>query len=115
MTAWWCLVHAVALAGVAGVFVDIGTVAACGTAVLGHALWFRPPRPPKFIGYAEGHWFLPGAGGRLLVVAHGARLGPWWVRLVLAAPSHETTILLLRDQLAASEWRLLRRALQCGH
>jgi hypothetical protein len=102
------------MAGAAGAFVDIGLVAACSIAVLGHARWFRPPRPPAFIGFADGHWLVPGGGYRLLEAARGSTLGPWWIRLVLSAPTGGVRILLIRDQLTASEWRLLRLALGRG-
>ncbi len=112
LCAWWWVLHCVAGSGglllpVVGAF-RLLVVAA----VVLHAVCCPPRRPPRWVGHANGVWSLPGHRGVPLIAARGTCAGSWWVALVLGPPGRRTRLLLLRDQLEAREWRLLKAALR---
>lgn len=109
---WWCGLHAVAVSG--GLLMPIPGVfrALVVAAVVLHAVWHRPSRPPRWIAYSNGVWSLPGHENAALTCARGTRAASWWVALLLVGRAKRTRLLLLRDQLDAREWYLLNAVLR---
>lgn len=109
---WWCGLHGVAASG--GLLLPIPGVprALVITAVMLHAIWRLPRRPPRWLAYSNGVWSLPGHDNAVLTCFRGTRSGSWWVVLVLIGRDRRSRFLLLRDQLDAREWYRLNALLR---
>jgi hypothetical protein len=102
-------VHAVAAAGLLASGLPVAVKLAGVAAALAHAVARRPAPPPSTVlCFPDGAWALPDDGGARLVLTEGTSVGPFWVSLRLASDTVSVSVLLLRDQLPAADWRALR-------
>jgi hypothetical protein len=112
---WWLTLHV--LLATASVELDLPVVvrAALVAALAAHAVlrWERST-VPTLIGTADGRWALPDSGVEGLRLGARTRYTAHWVRLVLVAEDRTFDILLLKDQLAPSQWRALAARLGAG-
>jgi hypothetical protein len=109
---WWAALHvllALALAALPGPVWVSGFLAA---ALLAHASFRFPRRPPVLALARDGTWSLPESGVSGLVLGAGSEIASAWVRLILVGPGTRRSVLLLKDQLSPQSWRALQAGLR---
>jgi hypothetical protein len=105
--------HGLLLATVVGLGVPALAKLALAAACIAHARWRRPRALDTAIALGpDGRFGLPDAGLGGLELARGSALAPFSIRLVLTDGCRRVSLLLVRDQLADAEWRLLRAHLK---
>lgn len=105
--------HAVAAAGVVASALPTAADLAAVAALILHAVVRRPPPPPRvLLRHPDGRWSLTERASLRLALGEGTSAGPFWVLLRLGAGPDAASVLLLRDQLPASEWRALQAAVR---
>lgn len=108
MSAWLIATHAVAAAGVIAMPLGVASDISILALLAAHLGWRWPPPPLAIARNALGFWSLPDIGEAGLTIAPASAYGGWWVDLRLCAPGRAARVLLLRDQLDAHAWRLLK-------
>jgi hypothetical protein len=105
---WWLVLHALLAAAAVALDLPILVRAALVACVGGHAA-LRWPRSAvaTLIQSPDGRWALPESGIEGLRLGAATRHTTRWVRLQLQGDGRTFDILLLKDQLAAPEWRAL--------
>lgn len=81
-------------------------------AVVLHGIARWPRAAERLVRSQDGTWALPARGCFGLRLAQGTAWGNAWVELVLAGPGRRVRVVLLRDQLAAEDWRRLQVAVR---
>lgn len=109
---WWLTLHVVIAFAVFLASASAGIVALPLLAL--HGLARRPAPPPVVIEITpDGRFGLPDENRSNLTLTRESRSGPGWLRLSFADRPGQR-LLLLRDQVDAGGWRLLRIAIQEG-
>jgi hypothetical protein len=75
-----------------------------------HSLRRREPTPAGIWVTADGRCFLPGENRSNCALSPDSRAGPGWLQLSFGGLP-EQSLLLLRDQVDAGAWRVLRIAI----
>lgn|GEM_PF-1747943 len=114
LACWHIAVHVLAVVSVyvSGLAWPLKAAAAAG--LVAHFALRRPPAPIPVTRHADGTWSLPSVGPDRLALRPGTAVGPFWARLSLGgAESPKTvTVLLVKDQLGAEDWRRLQAELR---
>ncbi|HEX6997078.1 MAG TPA: hypothetical protein VF322_02975 [Gammaproteobacteria bacterium] len=110
--------HLAALGGVAWLDAPLAVRAAGAALLVGHAVVWRPRRPPALRRRADGRWSVAGQAPGGLRLDGATVFGRHWARLVFTADgAHRrarVAVLLLEDQVPAETWRALQAELRLG-
>lgn len=109
---WWALVHALAVAGLAGSGLPAWWRIGLCVAVAAHWRLRARAAAPLVLVTESGRWSVPARG------LHGLEADPrsaytrHWVRLVLGRGAGAATFVLLSPEYAVADWRRIQLALR---
>ncbi len=112
--AWWLLVHAVAAAGLAASALPGPARLALIGAVIAHGRRRSPGSPPLLLVTDAGRWSVPARGLFDVALAPGSAHTSLWARLVLGRGARAATLVLLRGEYGAADWRRIQLALRAA-
>ncbi len=105
---WWWALHGVAAAGIIGLPIEWPIRCLLLAALGGHWLRQAPKSSPVLVRYPNGTWAAHELGRSALRLGAGSSYASWWIRLLLHDEQGALTVLLLREQFRAQDWRALR-------